>query len=73
MDPRHRRGIEGAIGFWGETFAFSHVAGNDLLQHLQHGGRRSFLWLADQQVDMFRHDHVAKEKKSRGEANAGNS
>jgi len=29
-----------------------------LLQHLHHGGRISFLRLAQQQVDMFRHNHV---------------
>ena len=40
-----------------------------LLQDLQHRGRRSCRWLPDQQVHVFRHDHVSGQLEALPAAN----
>jgi hypothetical protein len=37
--------------------------GNALLQHLHHSARGADIWFADQQVDVFGHDHVSEERE----------
>src|SRR5712664_1038606 len=41
-----------------------HLPGDALLEHLQHRRGSPLLWLADQQMHMIRHDHVAHQKES---------
>jgi len=40
------------------------AARDALFQNLNHGGRRSLGWFADQQVNVSRHDHVTDERKT---------
>jgi hypothetical protein len=38
--------------------------GKALLQHLHHDRRRSLLRFADEQMEVFRHDHVSEHNKA---------
>src|SRR5882724_1517446 len=49
----------GAFVLWPPQFP-----GNPLFQHLQHRGRCAFVWLADQEMHVLRHDHISNKRES---------
>jgi hypothetical protein len=48
----------------GRSLFVAQAARDALLQNLNHGGRRPLGWFADQQVNVFRHDHITDERKT---------